>query len=468
MAKHGGDKSKPSSIARIARWVRGFDTQVIAPQALRQAKLLTLDTIGCGLAGRDEVVSKAVLGMTDVVNGGPCSIIGTKHKTSPVNAVLANGSLIRVLDLNDYVIGGLSGGMQIGGHPSDNIPVALAYGEMLNRPGRDVLAAIVIGYEVYGRLRELLGRDGCWDGVTISGFAAPAMAGFLLGLDETRLAHAIALSGARAPTSAAVRSGDISGAKSVANSLVAQSGVIATRLAEQGVTGPLGLIDQQRGLEDIFARRDALATIDEPLAERCYIMMSHMKAFPCVATGQAAVAAALKLSKAVRGQLDSVQRIDVIMADYPFISRQQQDPHRQHPDSREGADHSFNFIVAAALLDGEFGLPQYNGERWTDPQITALMGKMVMSGDPTWKERAPGSYPCAIRVVAKDGTEQMAEVPFPPGFSRNGLDEDVVLEKFHRSAAGVLDKPARDKVIAAVLALDNGGTLAPVFAALNS
>ncbi len=468
MAKHGGDKSKPSSIGRIARWVRGFDTQAIAPQALRQAKLLTLDTIGCGLAGRDEVVSKAVLGMTDVANGGPCSIIGTRHKTSPVNAVLANGSLIRVLDLNDYVIGGLSGGMQIGGHPSDNIPVALAFGEMLNRPGRDVLSAIVIGYEVYGRMRELLGRDGCWDGVTISGFAAPAMAGFLLGLDETRLAHAIALSGARAPTSAAVRSGVISGAKSVANSLVAQSGVIATRLAEQGVTGPVGLIDQQRGLEDIFARRDELATIDGPLAERCYIMMSHMKAYPCVATGQAAVAAALKLSKAVRGTLDSAQRIDVIMADYPFVNRQQQDPHRQHPDSREGADHSFNFIVAAALLDGEFGLAQYDGERWTDPKVTALMGKMVMGSDPTWKERAPGSYPCAIRVVAKDGSEQMAEVPFPPGFSRNGLDEDVVLEKFHRSAAGALDKAARDKVIAAVLALDKGGTLAPVFAALNA
>lgn len=468
MAKHGDKTGKPSAVARMARWVRGFDSQAIAPQTLRQAKLLTLDSIGCGLAGRDETVSKAVLAMTDVVNGGPCSIIGSKHKTSPVNAVLANGSLIRVLDLNDYVIGSLTGGgMQIGGHPSDNIPVALAFGEALNRPGRDVLAAIVIGYDIYGRLRDMMGRDACWDGVTISGFSSAAMAGFLMGLDETRLAHAIALSAARAPTSAAVRSGDVSGAKSVANALVAQSGVIATRLAEHGVTGPLDILEQKRGLEDVFKQPESLANIDVPLAERCYIMMSHMKAYPCVATGQAAVTAALKLSKTVRGQLDSAQRIDVIMADYPFVRRQQDDPHRQHPDSREGADHSFNFIVAAALLDGEFGLKQYDGERWTDPQIKALMGKMVMLGDRGLMERAPGSYPCAVRVVAKDGTEQMAEVPFPPGFSRNGLEEDVVFEKFHRSAANVLDKAGREKVIDAVMALDKGGTLAPVFAALS-
>lgn len=468
MAKSKDTTSRPGSIAKLARWVRRFDKESVHPAALRQAKLLTLDTIGCGLAGREEAVSSAVLGMMGFAGGNAqCSIIGTGWKTTPTNAVLANGVLIRVLDLNDYVIGGLSGGMQIGGHPSDNIPVALAFGEMLNRPGRDVLAAIVIGYEVYGRLREMMARDSCWDGVTISGFSAPAMAGFLMGLDETRLAHAIALGAARAPTSAAVRSGDVSGAKSVANALVAQSGVIATRLAEHGVTGPLDILDQERGLEDVFTRPEGLSGVDVPLAERCYIMMSHMKAYPCVATGQSAVAAALKLHKDVRGNLDSAQRIDVIMADYPFVRRQQEDRHRQHPDSREGADHSFNFVVAAALLDGEFGLAQYDGERWTDPRIKALMGKMVMMGDPSWAARAPGSYPCAIRVVGKDGQEQMAEVPFPPGFSRNGIDEDVVVEKFHRSAATALDKAARERVIAAVLDLDKGGTLNTVFAAIK-
>ena len=62
-----------------------------------------------------------------------------------------------------------------------------------------MLASIVIGYEIYGRLKELMDRDGDWDGVTVSGFVAPAIAGRLMGLDaQAARACAGALSGARA------------------------------------------------------------------------------------------------------------------------------------------------------------------------------------------------------------------------------------------------------------------------------
>jgi hypothetical protein len=70
-------------------------------------------------------------------------------------------------------------------------------------------------------------------------------------------------------------------------------------------------------------------------------------------------------------------------------------------------------------------------------------------------------------LIDEDGQEHMAEVAFPPGFSRDGVDEAAVMEKFHRGAATALDKAGRDKVIAAVMALDEGGSLAKVFAALQ-
>lgn len=471
-AEHAHGATKKSSVADIARWVQDFHAHPMRAAVLRQAKLLVLDTIGCGLAGREEEVSQAVLSVVSA-NGGAggggdsgSTIIGTSRKTSPVDAVLANGTLIRVLDLNDYVIGGLSGGMQIGGHPSDNIPVALAFGEALDRPGRDVLTAIVIGYEVYGRLREMMSRDGCWDGVSLSGFAAPAMAGYLMGLDSNRLAHAIALGGARSATSASVRNGDISGAKSIANALVAQSGALAATLAEHGVTGPLTLLNQKRGMPDVFPNTEGMAGLTVPLSDNCYIMRSHVKAYPCVATGQGAVAAALQLHKRLGGRVADIEHIDVIMADHPFLGRQQQDPHRTHPDSREAADHSFNFIVAVGLVDGTFGLAQYDHERWNDPQIVGLMRKMTMSMDPAWNARAPGSYPCSVRVRMTDGTQHLEEVPDPPGFSRNGMKEDAVVEKFHRMTDGILNAGARDRLVAAVMALDSGGTLKPVFAAM--
>jgi 2-methylcitrate dehydratase len=191
--------------------------------------------------------------------GAPqCTVIGRAHRTSAANATLANGALVRILDFNDYVNARAG---DLGGHPSDNIPVALAAGELRGASGREVVAAIVLGYEVFARCKDLMERDSAWDGVTVSGLVAPAMAGRLMGLDRRRLAHAIALSGARAATSTAVRFGDISAAKSIANALVAQNGVQATLLAEHGITGPLDLFENPRGMREVFSKGDAAAEL---------------------------------------------------------------------------------------------------------------------------------------------------------------------------------------------------------------
>src|SRR6185503_7716229 len=137
--------------------------------------------------------------------------------------------------------------------------------------------------------------DGDWDGVTVSGFVAPAIAGRLMGLDARKLAHALALSGARAITPLAVRHGDISGAKNVANALVAQNGIQATILARHGMTGPLDLFENKHGLKSVFPGYNAVESITAPPSADSYIMGCHIKAYPCLATGQSVVAAGLNL-----------------------------------------------------------------------------------------------------------------------------------------------------------------------------
>src|SRR5207237_3428727 len=118
-------------------------------------------------------------------------------------------------------------GRRAGRDPSVRSPVALAVGAVRQRSGADILTSVIIGYELYARLQRLMDRNGEWDGVTISGLVAPAIAGWLMGLDEARLAHALALGAARSATPAIVRRGDISATKSIANALVAQAGVQA-------------------------------------------------------------------------------------------------------------------------------------------------------------------------------------------------------------------------------------------------
>src|SRR5262245_38842729 len=291
----------PGVVEQLAAWVLAARAHDLSQAAVRQAQLLLLDTIGCGLAALNEQSARALLEVVETSGGAPqCTVIGQARRTSAPNAALANGALVRILDFNDYV----NAGGDLGGHPSDNIPVALAAGELSGASGREVVAAVVLGYEIFGRCKELMERDSAWDGVTVSGLAAPAMAGRLMRLDRGRLAHAIALSAARAATSTAVRFGDISAAKSIANALVAQNGVQAALLAERGITGPLDLFENPRGMREVFCKGDAATALTAPLPAKSYIMAANVKAFPCLATGQSVVAAGVEMHRRLRGAVD--------------------------------------------------------------------------------------------------------------------------------------------------------------------
>jgi len=462
LAKARDEGQLPGTIECLARAV--LDAPPASDAAIEQAKLLLLDTIGCGFAGGSEAVAQAVVKTALASAGaGPCAVIGYAKHLGALGAVLANGAAVRVLDLNDYIVGtSANGEPESGGHPSDNIPVALAVGTERARSGRDVLNAIAVGYELYARLQRSMDRGGNWDGVTATGLVAPAMAGMLMGMGQGPLTHALALGAARATTPSIVRGGDISATKSIANALVAQAGVQAALLAEQGVTGPLAVLDHERGLRDIFARRE---TLTAPFTSEGAITGAHIKAYPCINTAQSAVAAALQLHPQFKRR--AVTRVEVTMADYKVVKRHQDDEARSHPKSREAADHSFPFLIAVALIDGALTIAQFECERWRDENVKQLTAKIVMRRDKSWNERAPGSYPCSLRITDDAGHVFEAEVPYPPGFSRNGLDRDTVFSKFHAVTEPILNPSARERIVDAVMQFDHSPSLAVLNAAIS-
>ncbi len=441
----------------MAAWVAGVRSEDFSQQAIEQAKLVLLDTIGCGLAALDDGSARAVVDTLASSGEAPqCTVLGRERKTSAPSAVLANGTLIRVLDLNDYVVGSHPRSGARGGHPSDNIPVALAAAELANASGRDLLAAILLGYEIYGRGKALMRADSVWDGITISGLAAPAMVGRLLGLDEEKLAQAIALSAARAPTPVAVREGGISAAKSIANALIAQNGMQAALLAARGITGPLDLFEAERGLKAVFAHEPAAAgdILGAPSPAENFITRVAVKAYPCFAGAQCAVAASIALHRLIDGDVDRLASIRVRLADLPIVRRQLADPGRLAPRSREAADHSLQFLIAVALMDGTFGLAQFENERWNDPEVRALMARLQMTMDADLARRAGEAYPCVLNAVGRDGRSHDVEILAPPGFSPHGPDAGIVLEKFNRITADRLASAARERIIECVLRLD--------------
>ncbi|MGH6768546.1 MAG: MmgE/PrpD family protein [Xanthobacteraceae bacterium] len=463
--KHAGSRG-PGLVEELADWTLAIRADDLPQATVDQAKLLLLDTIGCGYAALEEEATRAILETLSDIGGAPqCTLIGAKDKTSAPNAVLINGSLCRILDLNDYV-NTRSG--QIGGHPSDNIPAAFAAAELAGASGRETIASIVLGYEIYGRLKEAMDRDSDWDGIMVSGLAVPAMAGRLLGLTPLALANALALSGSRAPTPLVVRHGAISAAKSVANALVAQSGMQATLMARHGITGPLDLFENQHGLGGLFPGLGREVSLTAPLPADCYLTGCHVKAYPCLATGQSVVHAGLDIHRQVGGDVGRLAQITVAIADTPSLQRQKDDPGRIDPTSREAADHSFNFLAAVSLVDGEFGLAQFENERWHDPKVRGVMGRLDIVCDKTLNARSPGGFPCAIRARGTDGEDYVAEVLDPPGFSRHGLDADAVIRKFNAVTASHVGEGARARIVDAAMALDRSRTVGDLIAALQA
>src|SRR5262249_46460512 len=153
-----------------------------------------------------------------------------------------------------------------------------------------------------------------------------------------------------------------------------------------------------------------------------------------------------------------LKEITVAIADTPALQRQKDDPGRVDPQSREAADHSFNYLAAAALLDGDFGLHSFDNARWTDPKIRAVMARLSIACDGSLNPRRPAASPAARRPPGPAGRSYPAGVLDPPGFSRHGVSADAVLRKFNSITADRLGAASRQRIIDAAMGFDRSGS----------
>jgi 2-methylcitrate dehydratase len=454
--------SKTPLVKQIAERILEFDSRSIPADVATQAKALILDSIGCALAAGGEHAFERALHTFEAIGGnGECTIIGSKHRMPVTSAVMLNGILIRELDLNDAYVG--PGQM---GHPSDNIAVALSVGEKQRSSGLDVLASVITGYELYCRIQDIIVGRGPWDHVTASALAAPTIAGRLLGLEVDQLANAMALSAAHGNTLSAVRSGQLSNAKAMANAFVASQGTLCSLLAAQGTTGPLSIFESKGGLSQASLAGADLALLAEPIRDRFRISDVSIKAYPCIGTSQAMVAGVIQARQGIVDPVKEIKHLEVRMADTPFVRGQVEDEDRRYPTSRETADHSFYYLAAAALMDGEMTQAQFEGERWMQPTVKSLMERITIRTDASLNKYTPGSFPSVLQLTRMNGESRAVEVFYPKGHPKNRMSSAEVEGKFHACARGVLSEAQQAKIISLVRDLEKLNSVKEVMAAL--
>jgi 2-methylcitrate dehydratase len=396
--------------------LEGFASPV-PDDVLQRAAIQVFDTIACA-SGAFDAQPVHVARMVTIGSGpAEATVLFTGDRVSVLDAILVNGTAARFLDYNDAFIGAGPGG-----HPSDNLTAALAVAEVQGASGRDLLAAAALGYELFWRFRQLVyarsEQGAAWDGVSVSGLVSAAMAGLLMRLDPDRLAHALSIGLAKGYALKQVRRGSISMLKASANALVARDGVLAARLAQHGLTGPDEILEGNSGVLRAFgvsANTDLRAALsDQPTWAIRHV---SVKAYPAIATSQAAVEAAVRLAGRERLTAGTVRRVEVRLPDSKATREHLQIEQRQRPDSRESADHSLPFLLAAALEDGRLSPAQFADERWRAPATVDLMERIHTMPDPTLAITDQRSCPAVVTVELFDGrrlTEAVMDVPGSP------------------------------------------------------
>jgi 2-methylcitrate dehydratase len=361
--------------------------------------------------------------------------------------------MIRSMDYNDIYW------RQDPVHPSDVIPAAMAACERQDLDARDLLLGVVLGHEFEMRLAEAAFpgiRERGWHHATLTAFVSPIVAGRLLGLDAERIQHAIGIAASHHATFGAVTAGDLTMSKNSVDPMATQAGMMAALLAERGYTGPRHVIDGKEGLVHCLGPEWDLDVLTDGLGETWRIERCGMKAFPTEALTHAPISATLDIVRDNDLAPDEIE--SVLVRTTARAADILADPSKYDPQSKETADHSLPYVIAAALVDRNVTPTQFTPERIADPVVRAQLGKVEVMPDPDVEAVFPELQQAVVRIRTKDGREFSEKLDHPKGDPRNPLSDHEVEAKFDALSDPVLSEIARKRVKEAVWMLDDFGS----------
>ena len=364
--------------ARISRWDSDLSFEQLNEAAISEAKRYLLDSIGCALGGYQQHDVKIALDVLEEQGGGgPATVIGTGKKMDLLSASLLNALMVRVMDYNDIYW------KQDPSHPSDIIPAAIACGERAGKSGRDLIGGIARGHEFEMRLCEAAFpgiRERGWHHATLTAFVSPMVAARMLDLGWEKMQHAIGISGSRMATLGAVTAGKLTMMKNTVDPLATQSGVLAALLAERGYSGPEHVIDGKEGLAHCMGPEWKLEILEQGLGDDFRITSCGMKAYPTEALTHAPISCTLDLI--IENDLQPGQVEKVHIRSLARAADILADPSKYDPRSKETADHSLPYVIAAAIAERRVTPLQFTDEKIMDPNIRAQLNKVEVVADP--------------------------------------------------------------------------------------
>jgi 2-methylcitrate dehydratase PrpD len=443
---------------KLADFCTGVSFERLPADVIDKAKLCVLDLFANAYGSLElEAVSRVVSYIRSL--GGPetATALGCGFKTGTHNAAFLNGTTAEAIEGQD--------GLRFGGnHPGTAvIPAALAVAEDLGRGGREVIEAVVAGYEAAGRVAAAMHPHHTLAGFlptgTCGAFGAAAAASKLMRHDAEDMLNSFGNAGYLLPLSMAEHLMGGYTSKILQGGQAASAGLTAAGLASAGITGAPHVLegsDLGGGFTQITTRGEpVLDRITGGLGERFSIMDIYFKPYTACRHTHGGAQAALQLVEEEDFTPQDIEAVDVhtyaiastavgkgVSADGTFVS----------------AQFSLPYVVAACLIDGEMGPAQLKEDRISDSAILGLSRKVNVHVDPELAKAYPGMTSSRVEIKLEGGRTLARQVDMPRGDPRDPMTAEDVAAKLKRLGSQRSEK-ALDRVVGLSLELEEVGDI---------
>lgn len=445
--------SKETAAQRLARWVIALRYEDLTPDAIFHAKRCMLDTLGVQLRGATlSWVQPAYLYARSIGGNGAATVTYHGERVHAPYAAYANSAFSYSCELQHH---GSPNSAHIG---VIVIPVVQALGEQLGATGKDVITAMVAGYEAQGRLGAALSAPEFQDHFKrrhfhlqgmVGVFGATAASGKLLELNEEQQTHAFAIAANHA---AGLLEYDQAGGeeKRIHGAMGARSGMQAAMLAKLGLTGPLSALEGRHGFFAAFAgappsQPDALFY---DLGKRYCITRCRYRIYPTIGSSHSPLDIIGDLMREHSFRHSDVQSVRVGLDESGLLHVGS----IRRPHDVISAQASLAYSVGVRLVKGRNTLEMYiDPALWRDPEILAIADKV--EGYVVEKPDLPRYAHAEIKL--NNGKVLAGELADTRGSEKFPFSDEIMANKFRTLAEVVLPRDRVEHIMQAVSGLES-------------
>lgn len=433
-------KSAPQSYTRqLAEFVANVRYDDLPQDAICAAKKCILDAIGVALLGSSTNWGREIRDFIVGVAGKPqASLIGCGDRVSCLDAAYVNGIFAKINDFDDghrllamYHLG------------PTVVPASLAVGEWHANSGRELITAVVVGYEVGIRLgaamdvSRKISRPN--PNASCGVMAVVASVSKLLGLDVERILAAWNIAAFEMPL-AMEKQNRISSLRTVITGSTARTGVLASLMGKHlSLLGSGMTFEGNDGYCKQLSGTCRPRKLVEKLGMHYHITGSYFKPYPSCRFTHPAITAVLNLLEEHRLNVREIKKVVVRIGaegcslnTIPLLS----DAVPEH-EQQTSAKFNIPYLVASTLSMGRLGIGQFEKDALADPEVKLLMGKVEVVHEPRY-DAMPLRMPALVKVTTGNGREYVAQVDYPKGEPEDPLSEAEFREKFRTLASRVL------------------------------